>query len=282
VTALFALASAVLVGGADFVGGFASRRASPPAVAAASQLIGLALAIPLALLWQWEHVTNRDAVLSVAGGLSVGVGLALFYTAMSIGLISLVAPIAAVTGAALPACIGLVRGDDTRPLALFGIVLALVAVAAVSVAPGTSAQTPRSTGFRVILLAIAAGGLFGVFFLLFSATDADSGMWPVALERIGSSAALVVVVLALRAPVREMQGVAGISTLIAALEVSATVPLLLALQRGPLPVASVLASLYPVTTVLLAAGLLHERLSRPQMAGVALALTAVVLVSTGS
>jgi uncharacterized membrane protein len=246
-------------------------------------LIGLALAIPVALLWQWEHVTNRDAVLSVAAGLSVGVGLALFYTAMSIGLISLVAPIAAVTGAALPACIGLVRGDDTRPLALFGIVLALVAVAAVSIAPGTSTPTAHSTGLRVILLAIAAGGFFGVFFLLFSATDADAGMWPVALERIGSSAALVVVVLALRAPpVREMQGVAGISTLIAALEVSATVPLLLALQRGPLPVASVLASLYPVTTVLLAAGLLHERLSRPQMAGVALALTAVVLVSTGS
>ena len=143
------------------------------------------------------------------------------------------------------------------------------------------APTPSSAGFRVTLLALVAGVCFGIFFVLFSATGDEAGMWPIALERIGSSAALVVVVLVLRAPARAARNVFRISTVVAALEVAATVPLLLALQRGPISIAAVLASLYPVTTVLLAAGLLHERLSRPQLAGVVLALVAVVLVSTG-
>ena len=69
--------------------------------------------------------------------------------------------------------------------------------------------------------------------------------------------------------------------LIAVLEVAAVVPLLLALQRGPVAIASVVASLYPVTTVLLAGFVLRERLSRLQYAGVACALVAVALVSTG-
>ncbi len=69
--------------------------------------------------------------------------------------------------------------------------------------------------------------------------------------------------------------------MIAVLEVSATVPLLIALQRGPLAIASVVASLYPVTTVILAGFILRERLSRLQYVGVACALLAVALVSTG-
>jgi drug/metabolite transporter (DMT)-like permease len=281
VTALLALASAVLVGGADFVGGFASRKAPPPLVAAGAQLIGLPLAFALALLWAWEDVTGRDVALSVAAGLSVGFGLALFYAAMSIGLISLAAPIAAVTGAVLPVVVGLAEGDDPGPVALVGIVLALVAVAAVSVAPGAQAASPGESGSRVIWLAVAAGLCFGLFFLLFAKTGEDAGMWPLALERIGSSAALLLVLLVLRTPVAAARSVLRISTTVAVLEVSATVPLLLALQRGPVSVAAVLASLYPVTTVLLAAGVLRERLSRPQLAGVILALVAVALVSTG-
>ena len=70
-------------------------------------------------------------------------------------------------------------------------------------------------------------------------------------------------------------------SLIALLEVAAVVPLLLALQRGPVAIASVVASLYPVTTVLLAAFVLRERLSRLQYVGVVCALVSVALVSSG-
>ncbi len=281
-TALFALASAVLIGGADFVGGLGSRRAPAPVVAASAQVIGLALALPLALIWTWDAVTLEDVVLSVGGGIAVGLGLVAFYSAMTLGMISLVAPIAAVTGAALPVCIGLVRGEDPGPVALVGIVLALVAVASVSIAPGGVTLVPGGTGARVILLALLAGLLFGVFYVFLTGVDESAGMWPVALMRVGSIAGLAVVLLVLRAPVvRPAHGVLTISLTVAVLEVAATVPLLLALQRGPISIAAVLASLYPVTTTLLAAGLLHERLSRPQLAGVVLALVAVVLVSTG-
>ena len=280
-TAVFALASAVLIGGADFVGGLGSRRAPAPVLAASAQVIGLALAVPLALVWPWDAVTLDDVVLSVGGGIAGGLGIAAFYTAMQIGMISLVAPIAAVTGAVLPVCVGLARGEDPGPVALAGIVLALIAVTAVSVAPGSVTLVPGDAGTRVILLALLAGVLFGVFFVLLAGVDEDAGMWPVALVRVGTAAGLAVVVLALRAPVRAARGVLTVSLTVAVLEVAATVPLLLALQRGPVSIAAVLASLYPVTTVLLAAGLLHERLSRPQLAGVVLALVAAVLVSTG-
>jgi drug/metabolite transporter (DMT)-like permease len=69
--------------------------------------------------------------------------------------------------------------------------------------------------------------------------------------------------------------------LIAVLEVAAVVPLLIALQRGPVAIASVVASLYPVTTVILAAFVLRERLSRLQYVGVVCALLSVALVSSG-
>lgn len=50
-------------------------------------------------------------------------------------------------------------------------------------------------------------------------------------------------------------------------------------QEGPLAVTAVLASLYPVTTVLLAQALLRERLVDAQLVGVGAAAAAVVLIS---
>jgi drug/metabolite transporter (DMT)-like permease len=110
----------------------------------------------------------------------------------------------------------------------------------------------------------------------------DAGLWPVALERSTATLTLATIALALtRGALTLPTRLARLVVTIALLEVCATVPLLLALQRGPVAIASVLASLYPVTTVLLAATVLHERMSRLQLAGVCLALVAVVLVSAG-
>jgi drug/metabolite transporter (DMT)-like permease len=278
VTALLALLSAGLVGGADFVGGAVSRRLPPARVAAIAQLAGLALAIPAALLVDWERVTTGDIVWSVVSGVSVGLGLALFYTGMQRGMISLVAPVTAAVGASIPAAWGLARGESPGIVVIAGMVLAVVAIVIVSLAPGEGDTSGQQFA---LLCSLGAGLLFGVFFVALALTDPDAGLWPVPISRVASAASLVGVALVMTRGLRLPRDTAPTVALIGVLEVCAAVTLLLALQRGPVSVAAVLASMYPVTTVLLAAGVLHERLSRAQMAGVGLAFVAVLLVSAG-
>jgi drug/metabolite transporter (DMT)-like permease len=279
VTALLALGSAVLIGGSDFLGGVISRRGSAVRVAALAQSISFVLALPTAVVVGATRVTGADAAWSLASGVTVAVGLGLFYAAMKKGLISLVAPMAAVTSAMVPVVYALARGERPGAVALTGIVLALCAMAVVSLAPAGAEMRDRTNTGAVIGLSLIAGVLFGAFFICFSRTSEDAGLWPVVLSRAASGGILVGFAfvtlggLAVRSLLRYVtpMGVA---------ETVAGVALLLALQRGPVAIASVLASLYPVTTVLLAAGVLRERLSRPQLTGVLLALVAVVLVST--
>ncbi len=278
-TALLALGSAILIGGSDFIGGVVSRRGSAVRVAALAQLISFVLAVPVAVIAGATRVTGADAAWSLASGVTVAIGLGLFYAAMKKGLISLVATMAAVTSATVPVIYALARGERPGTVALTGIVLALCAIVVVSLAPSGAAARDHTNAGAVIGLSLIAGVLFGAFFICFSRTSGDAGLWPVVLSRAASGGILVGFAfvtlggLAVGSLIRFVtpMGVA---------ETIAGVALLLALQRGPVAIASVFASLCPVTTVLLAAGVLRERLSRPQLTGVVLALVAVVLVST--
>ncbi len=275
-TVLFALVASVVFGCADFVGGAVSRRASPLRVAALGQFVALCFAVPTALLVSWERVTVADAVWSLASGVTAGCGLGLLYSAMARGLISLVVPLTAVISAALPVVYGLARGERPGTPALVGVVLALAAIAVVSATPG-SGQTLSAAP---IVFSLAAGTLFGLFLILLSQVSDEAGLWPIPLSR--SSSSLVLAGLALSVTGRQLRGIrellpAGIA--IGTLEAVGIIALFLALQRGPLSIASVLLSLYPVTTVVLATIVLSERMSRTQLAGVALALGSVILIS---
>lgn len=275
-TVLLAIASALFVGGADFIGGVTSRRASAARVAATAQLAGLFLVVPAALVVGAERVTRMDAGWSIASGLVVGVGLMLFYMAMARGTVSVVAPLAAVIGALVPVGYALVRGERPGTVVLAGIALAVVAIGLVSSAPETG-----STGRAGLGLAVVAGVLFGVFYVLLALTGDGAGLWPIALSRVGSTVALIpVAVIATHGldPGRVARPAVGA---IAILEVSAGITLLLALQRGPVSVATVLASLYPVMTTFLATALLRERLQPTQLVGVGLALAAITMISLG-
>lgn len=276
-TALLAVASALLVGGADFLGGFLSRTVSPVRVAALAQVIGLAFAIPAALSVHSDRVTGADAAWAAGSGVAVGLGLVLFYTAMTRGLISLVAPVAAVTGAVVPVVYALASGERPGTPAVAGIALAVSAIALVSLAPDAPASSPHGIG--AIPLAFVAGGLFGLFYVCLARVHEDAGMWPVAISRVASAAAVVALALVATRGLAVARGVVPRTAVIAVLEIAAAVTLLLALQRGPVSVAAVLASLYPVTTTFLAALVLRERLRGIQLVGVALALVAVALIS---
>jgi drug/metabolite transporter (DMT)-like permease len=280
VTVLLALVGSAVFGSADFIGGASSRHAPPLWVATLGQSVALILAVPIALLANWEGVTATDATWSLVGGAVAAVGLGLFYTAMARGLISVVVPLTAVIGAAIPVAYGLGRGERPGKVALAGIVLALVAVAVVSSIPGDGQPVAAAS----IAFSLGAGACFGTGLVLFSRVSERAGLWPVALSRSTASLVLLGIAIALTGrppnPISTPKLLpAGIA--IGALEAGGNAALFLALERGPVAIASVLISLYPVTTVMLATVILGERLSRVQLAGVALALSSVVLISTG-
>jgi drug/metabolite transporter (DMT)-like permease len=277
---VLALAGSAVFGGADFIGGASSRHAPPLWVATVGQSVSLLLAVPVALAAGSDRVTGAAAAWSLAGGAVAAVGLGFFYSAMACGLISLVVPVTAVVGAAVPVSYGLLRGERPGGVALTGIGLALIAVAVVSAIPGNGERLAAAP----IFFALAAGACFGTGLVCFSRVGKHAGLWPVALSRTTTSLVLVVIALTLSgAPARGASSRilwrAGIA--IGILEVGGNSLLFLALERGSLVIGSVLISLYPVTTVMLATVILGERLSRVQLAGVALALASVVLISTG-
>ena len=282
-TALLALASAVLIGGADFVGGVASRIANGIRVAAFAQVLGLAFALPLSIAYGADRLGAADVTWSLLSGVAVACGFGCFYTAMGRGLISVVAPVAAVTGAVIPVVYALARGERPGSTVLLGLVIALAAVAVVSIAPAEQHARAGAVDATVIALSLASGVFFGLFYIALSRVSEDAGLWPVTLERVAAATVLILLALALtRGPIEGVRRLLPYVLTIGALEVAATVPLLLALQRGPLAIASVLSSMYPVTTLLLAGFVLRERLSRLQYAGVACALLAVALVASGA
>ena len=277
-TAILAIASALLVGGADFTGGFLSRNVSPFRVAALAQVVGLALAVPTALLVDSERVAHRDVAWGAASGVAVGIGLVAFYSAMTRGMISLVAPVTAVTGAVVPVVYAFGSGERPGTAAVVGIVLAIVALGLVSLAPG--APPTRADG-----LGRAPGRLRGghpVRPLLRVLRPRARGRGDVARRDLPRHVGrgLVALALGVTGGLAVPRTVVPRIAIIGALEVGAAVTLLLALQRGPVSVASVLASLYPVTTMFLAALVLRERLRGLQLVGVALALVAVTLISS--
>lgn len=277
---LLALLSAAVVGGADFLGGVASRETWPVRVAARAQGIGLAVSLPIAIIFGADDFTANDAAWSLGSGLAVGVGLALFYTAMALGQISIAAPTAAVSGAILPVAVALARGERPGVAAVVGIAGALVAVTVVSIAPAhETVAAPRAR--RALVLAIGAGACFGLFLVCLAEVGGGAGMWPVPLSRLVSAGVLGLATLGAAESRPSAPRFGRLAAAIGILEVVSLVALVIAFRHGPLAVTSVLASLYPVTTVLLAAGLLHERLTRLQLGAVALALASVVLISTG-
>lgn len=281
-TALLAFLAATLAGGADFAGGYASRFANGIRVAVFAQVVGLAFALPLAIAYGSERLGAADVTWSLLAGIAAACGFGCFYSAMGRGLITVVAPVSAVMTAIIPVGYALARGERPGTPAQIGLVVALVAVIVVSVAPGKQDAAAGALDRGVLALSLASGLFFGLFLIAFSRVSEQAGMWPVTLERLAAAATLVVLALALtRGPVEGVRRLLPYVLAIGAIDLIASVLVLLALQRGPVAIASVFASLYPVTTVLLAGAILRERLSRLQYVGVVCALVAVAVVSSG-
>ncbi len=233
----------------------------------------------------------RDWAWGSVAGVASAVALGSFYHALSHGAMTVVAPITAVTSAALPVAYGLVSGDRPKAMAYAGMALAVVAVALVSGAVGTRHEHARRA---TVVLAFVAGLGFAVIFVALGRTSKSSGMWPLVASRLTSVVLVTAFVLVMRAGSsrpRDGKSVGSalpplrlwrLAALAGALDMSANFFYLLAVRRGMLSIVVVVASLYPISTVCLAFGLDRERVSKSQATGMVLAVAALVLVSAGS
>jgi drug/metabolite transporter (DMT)-like permease len=276
--ALLALSAAVAYGVGDFLGGVAARRVPAAAVVLWSHLVGLVLLAALAPVVGGQPSPETLAVGAVAGVLGGG-GVAIFYRALSVGAMSVVAPIAALLSAAVPVAAGLAAGERPTGAALGGIGLALGAVVLVSREPRT-AGAPH-LNWTALGLAVVSGTMFGLFFVaLDQAGDcAGVGLWPLVGARVASVslfAGLAATGLARSGPPR---GATAAAIGCGVLDVTANVLYVVALSHGLLSVVSALTALYPASTVLLARYVLGERLSSLQRAGLGLAGVAAVLIA---
>lgn len=269
------LISGLSWGVADFLGGIASRRAAVLTVVALSQTVGLALAVVALAVMRPEVPPASEIAFAASAGVCGVIGLVAFYRAMSVGSISLIAPISAL-GALVPLAVDLIAGRVPGPLALVGMLIALGGAALAGRAPGPASR-------RGVGLALLAALGFGAFFALLAEGADSSALWGLAAAR-GGSAPLAVLVAVLVAG----GGLAAMSRhtivlVVASGTLDAAANLLFAAgsQRGLVSVVAVLGSLYPVVTVALAATLLHERLGRLQAAGAIVALVGVAMIAAG-
>jgi drug/metabolite transporter (DMT)-like permease len=283
---LLALGSAVLYGAGDFTGGLATRRAGTIPVVFLSQLSGLLMLALLLPLLPRSIPTRADLLWGVCAGLSGGIGVALLYRALAIGIMAVVAPTTAVCAVAIPVLVSVFLGERPLPLAVAGIALGIVSIVLVSrQQPSAGSKPPTQAGLRKqptgIGTALVSGIAIGFFFLSLAQTQTESGMWPLLVARSTSVMLFGLLALAtkqsLRMPARTLAlaGVCGV------MDMLANALYLLAAQQGPLSLVVTLSSLYPASTVLLARIVLSERLNRWQLTGVGCALAAVVLIVTG-
>lgn len=273
---LLALGSALTFGVADFLGGVASRRVATWTVVIGSQFFGLAALVVLLPVLPPATLGPSDLAWGAAGGIAGALGLTQFFRALSLGNMSVAAPISAVITGAVPVVVGVALGERPSALAWLGIALALPAIALIS---RELADSPTRTPPDVLRSAVLAGLGFGAFFVFLDRTGAGSGIQPLIAARTVSVLALGVVGLSSGrlAPVRgRLLGIIAVSGM---LDMAANVMFLFAVREGLLALGSVISSMYPASTLLLARAVLGERLRRIQVAGLALAAVAVGLVA---
>jgi len=273
---VLALGSAVVYGMGDWFGGRAARYQASLVVVVVGQFVSLVLvavvtgvgaaAVPDSSTWMW----------SALGGVLGALGIVSLYHGFANGAVTVVAPVSAVVSAVVPVGAALALGERPALGAVVGIAVAVVAVGLVSGAVG---RRDRVTSRVVVLIALAAGTCFGLLFLCLERTADGSGMWPLLIARLASVPMLCALLLVTR--VRPTAGRAGLQIAVVAgvFDMAANVLYLLAVRDGLMSIVAVVVSLYPASTVAMAFLVDRERVTRWQTVGLALAATALVMVS---
>jgi len=274
---VLALAAAGLWGTSDFGGGLLGRRGPILGVLVFTQSVGLVIAAAITGLRGEPAMGGRDLVFALGGATLASIGIGGLYRGLAVGRMGIVAPVAAVLTAVTPALIGVALQGFPSALVLVGFGVAIVAVVIVSLVPDDGSGRP--SGLPYALVSGVALGLLSVFFSRISTAYVFA---PLTVLRLGVVTIFVVVILVRRLPWRLPRSTWPLAIGVGIVDLVGNAAFITAARTGDLAIAAVLSSLYPVITVLLAAMLLRERITRSHAAGVALALVAIGLIAGGT
>lgn len=294
--ALPALAAAILWGGGDFSGGMGVKSAGG-GVRSALRIVLLSHFASFITLLTIARMRGDGAphgallAWGIAAGVAGGLALTAFYTALSRGAMGASAAVSGLLAAAIPAAFTMWQDGSPGVRPLLGFAVAGVAIWLIAAAPGgaTAARVDGNTARDTAALAMLAGVGFGLYFIALKNAGPAGVIWPMASARMGSLSVCSVIFLAMRiaagrgnsaVPAPRLGRTAVVWALSTALlDTSGNLLFVAATRAGRLDVAAVLASLYPATTILLAAFALGERPTRRQAMGMVTAAIAVVLIA---
>ena len=273
--AVLALLSSLMWGTADFLGGSVSRRVRPVAVYGLSQAVGFVVLVAIATAvggwgtdpgyWPW----------AIASSLLGAVGMLAFYSALAIGPMGIVSPLVALS-VMVPVAFALLVGEVPTGVQVLGIIGAVIGILLASGPELSGAESARP----LLLAGVAAISFGGMYITMAKGSEVDALMTMTGM-RVTTVVIFAVVLLVARnlggAQPRDLLPLA----IIGIFDAAANVLFGVATTMGLLSTTSVLGSLYPVVTAILAAVFLHERLKPVQYAGVVVAMTGVILISSG-
>jgi drug/metabolite transporter (DMT)-like permease len=295
IVVVLALGAAAVYGASDFFGAFAARRIHLVTATLFNYAVAAVVIVPLVFVvgGAWSNGALWTGVL--CGTLAV-FGLLAFYGVLAIGPMSLLSPLIALIQSVVPVAIAAVTGQGLSVIGWVAIGIGVVALILLAPAPKRGQE---HISLRGGLLAVASGVLLGASLIVLDLAPKDSGVIPAMWEIVSGTVILAMVWLVLRAlgprasalsflqpgpdAVRTLSSrrawlAAAISGLLVAF---ADTFIVLALHLGNLAVVAVLTALYPVVTVILAATLLKERMTRLQFVAVGLVIAASLLFSAG-
>ncbi|NSC20395.1 DMT family transporter [Streptomyces albus subsp. chlorinus] len=289
-TAVFALATSLLWGLADFGGGLLSKRLRELTVVVVSQGAAcLVLGVIVLTTGAWSELDARLLVCAVAAGAIGPVAMLCFYRALAIGPMGVVSPVATLGSVAVPVAVGMaLHGERPGPLQVAGTLVAVTGVVLAGGVGGGGAPVQRRT---ILLTVVSAFGFGATMSLVAEASTTVTGLFlTLFVQRVVNivvGGGTLYVSVRRGTPALPEAGMRAVWTSLPALafvglaDVAANGTYAVAAQHGPVTVAAVLASLYPVVTALAARGVLRERLPAIQTTGAGLALLGTVLLASG-
>jgi drug/metabolite transporter (DMT)-like permease len=271
-TAAYGMAAVLAWGTSDFLGGYATRRANAFLFTTVVNIGGLLLMSTLASATRAPFPSGHSVAWTLAGGISGGASLAIFYRALSSGRMGLTAPVAAVLSAAIPAIFSVFTEGLPGRIPIIGFFLAATGLWLIT--RSVVGSTPEGIG-----LAVLAGIGFAGFYLCVRQAGDGSALWIATFTRTGGLSITGLIVL-LSWNFRDITA-AGVcwGVLTGCIDSVGTLLFVRASQTGRLDEAVVISSLYPAVTVLLARLFLHERFTRWRFVGLLAALAAVPMIA---
>ncbi|GAP49348.1 EamA family transporter [Streptomyces azureus] len=272
---LLALGSSLAYGCADFLGGLGARKAHVLRTVMIAAPASLAVE---RLLWPVLGGSFSAGALGwgAASGVASAAAFALLYRTLAIGPMNVLSPVTALVSAALPVGVGLSQGEHLAAAGPVGLPLALVAVVLVSAGHGAGSARPSRAA---LLPAFGAGVAIALQLVCLHQAPSDSGVAPLITGRAVSSAVTLTAAGLMHRRLGTERPAYALSAAAGALDSVANLLFLLAARSGDLAVVAVITALYPAGTVLLARGVLAERIHRGQLVGLGTAAVAVSLLA---